>query len=247
MRLSPLYTTPEGARECVPRFVEKERRPPLRHQGIRSGGNLRVFENLAQTLVAVDASDVSRGSWKKNGVLCLLFIHPPAHGSEVSPAARNTLDSARIPRASKLLICGLFQKVRVLAQDGVESPAMGKVRAIPKVGGLHHYYTRHAACLSRSARDGYGTSRQLTPIPLSRADADPRNVLHEDDPRILVAGSSLISRSSSLWKGHPGAPRPAGSKYDSVSVFGRRIPVNCQARALSRCQSTFARFLTKRK
>ena len=77
--------------------------------------------------------------------LCLLFIHPPAHGSEVSPAARNTLDSARIPRASKLLICGLFQKVRVLAQDGVESPAMGKVRAIPKVGGLHHYYTRHAA------------------------------------------------------------------------------------------------------
>ena len=26
------------------------------HQGIRSGGPLRVFENLAQTLVAVDAS-----------------------------------------------------------------------------------------------------------------------------------------------------------------------------------------------
>ena len=41
---------------CVPRFVEKERRPPLRHQSIRSGGNLRVFENLAQTLVTVDAS-----------------------------------------------------------------------------------------------------------------------------------------------------------------------------------------------
>ena len=50
--------------------------------------------------------------------LCLLFIHPPAHGSEISPAARNTLDSARIPRASKLLICGLFLKGRVLAQDG---------------------------------------------------------------------------------------------------------------------------------
>ncbi len=29
---------------------------PLRHQSIISGGNLRVFENLAQTLVAVDAS-----------------------------------------------------------------------------------------------------------------------------------------------------------------------------------------------
>ena len=41
---------------CVPRSVEKERRPPLRHQSIISGGNLRVFENLAQTLVAVDAS-----------------------------------------------------------------------------------------------------------------------------------------------------------------------------------------------
>ena len=54
--------------------------------------------------------------WERFG-LCLLFIHPPAHGSEVSPAARNTLDSARIPRASKLLICGLFLKGRVLAQD----------------------------------------------------------------------------------------------------------------------------------
>ena len=83
----------------------------------------------------------------------------------------------------------------------VESPAMGKVRAIPKVGGLHHYLHSTRRCLSRSARDGYGTSRQLTPIPLSRVDADPRNVLHEDDPSILVAGSSLISRSSSLWKG----------------------------------------------
>ncbi len=35
---------------------KKNSAPPLRHQGIRSGGNLRVFENLAQTLVAVDAS-----------------------------------------------------------------------------------------------------------------------------------------------------------------------------------------------
>ena len=44
---------------------------------------------------------------------------PAAQGSEASPAARNTLASARIPRASKLLICGLFQKGRVLAQDGL--------------------------------------------------------------------------------------------------------------------------------
>ena len=47
--------------------------------------------------------------------------HPQFQGSEASPAARNTLDSARIPRASKLLICGLFQKGRVLAQDGVST------------------------------------------------------------------------------------------------------------------------------
>ena len=47
---------PSRRRGCVPRSVEKERRPPLRHQSIISGGNLRVFENLAQTLVAVDAS-----------------------------------------------------------------------------------------------------------------------------------------------------------------------------------------------
>ena len=60
------------------------------------------------------------GRFKSRRRLCLLFIHPPAHGSEVSPAARNTLDSARIPRASKLLICGLFLKGRVLAQDGVD-------------------------------------------------------------------------------------------------------------------------------
>ncbi len=57
-----------------------------------------------------------------------IYFHPPAHGSEVSPAARNTLDSARIPRASKLLICGLFLKGRVLAQDGV---ADGEVWSYP--------------------------------------------------------------------------------------------------------------------
>ena len=39
-------------------------------------------------------------------------------GRKSALSARNTLDSARIPRASKLLICGLFQKGRVLAQDG---------------------------------------------------------------------------------------------------------------------------------
>ena len=70
--------------------------------------------------------------------LCLLFIHPPAHGSEVGPAARNTLDSARIPRASKLLICGLFQKVRVLAQDGREIIGTGLI-----AGNIRRYGPRY--------------------------------------------------------------------------------------------------------
>ena len=33
---------------------KKNSAPRLRHQGIRSSGDLRVFENLAQTLVACD-------------------------------------------------------------------------------------------------------------------------------------------------------------------------------------------------
>ena len=82
---------------------------------------------VRRTRIADIASDTPliwgspQGDDDRNGParLCLLFIHPPAHGSEVSPAARNTLDSARIPRTSKLLICGLFQKGRVLAQDAV--------------------------------------------------------------------------------------------------------------------------------
>ena len=67
---------------------------------------------------------------RRLGTLCLLFIHPPAHGSEVGPAARNTLDSARIPRASKLLICGLLQKGRVLAQDGEKQ--IGRAYGAPR-------------------------------------------------------------------------------------------------------------------
>ena len=53
----------------------------------------------------------------------------------------------------------------------VESPAMGKVRAIPKVGGLHHQL-HSTRCLSpiRSERLP-DFSHQLTPLPLSRADA----------------------------------------------------------------------------
>ena len=54
---------------------------------------------------------------EKGGCAFYLFIRQPM-GRKSALAARNTLDSARIPRASKLLICGLFLKGRVLAQDG---------------------------------------------------------------------------------------------------------------------------------
>ena len=91
----------------------------------------------------------------------------------------------------------------------VESPTMGKVRAIPKVGGLHHYYTRRAAlhstcCLSPICS---GWLRDFAPAytsTQSRADAGSQNVLHEDDQSVLVAGSLPISCSSSLWKGQVG-------------------------------------------
>ena len=56
--------------------------------------------------------------------------------SEVSPAARNTLDFARIPRASKLLICGLFQKGRVLAQDAVVATLQCDVTPIQLVSAV---------------------------------------------------------------------------------------------------------------
>ena len=40
--------------------------------------------------------------------------------------------SARIPRVSKLLISGLFQKVRVLAQDGVRRSFSTEVETHPE-------------------------------------------------------------------------------------------------------------------
>ena len=63
--------------------------------------------------------DVIDYQQEENRVVPSIFSSASPWVSEVSPAARNTLDFARIPRVSKLLICGLFQKGRVLAQDGV--------------------------------------------------------------------------------------------------------------------------------
>ena len=86
--------------------------------------NHRRIAGFAAEELQADEIRTFAGNKKTPSWVCLLFIHPPVHGSEVSPAARNTLDSARIPRASKLLICGLFLKGRVLAQDGVGASAI---------------------------------------------------------------------------------------------------------------------------
>ena len=77
---------------------------------------MRDFRVRSSLPVARPAADLIQPCAPPVG---LSLAPPAAQGSEASPAARNTLDSARIPRASKLLICGLFQKGRVLAQDGV--------------------------------------------------------------------------------------------------------------------------------
>ena len=80
---------------------------------------LRVGGNSALCVRRTRIADICDPQKRRSRTCAFyLFIRQP-HGSEVSPAARNSLDSAPIPTASKLLICGLFQKGRVLAQDGV--------------------------------------------------------------------------------------------------------------------------------
>ena len=77
---------------------------------------MRDFRVRSSLPVARPTADLSQPYAPPVG---LSLAPPAAQGSEASPAARNTLDSTRIPRASKLLICGLFQEGRVLAQDEV--------------------------------------------------------------------------------------------------------------------------------
>ena len=93
-------------------------------------GRPRVMAEISKLVVGMAKSNPRWGYTRIRGALSnlgytvarscafYLFIRQP-HGSEVSPAARNSLDSAPISTASKLLICGLFQKGRVLAQDGM--------------------------------------------------------------------------------------------------------------------------------
>ena len=83
---------------------------------------MRDFRVRSPLPVARPAADLSQPFARPVGLL--LATRAPGV-CEASPAARNTLDSSRIPRASKLLICGLFRKVRVLAQDAVRSEILG--------------------------------------------------------------------------------------------------------------------------
>ena len=127
------------------------------------------------------ASRLRRGSLALILDLCLLFIHPPAHGSEVSPAVRNTLDSARIPRASKLLICGLFQKGRVLAQDGVEpicrmlpiAPSTYYEQKAREKDPSRQRCFRHQVLL-RGCRQWYRCGRDRVARPAEHENLDPR-------------------------------------------------------------------------
>ena len=62
------------------------------HETILTGND--TGEWIARWSKYSNASGSAGGHLSKG--LCLLFLHPPAHGSEVSPAARNTLDSGRV-------------------------------------------------------------------------------------------------------------------------------------------------------
>ena len=93
--------------------------------------------------------------------------HPQPRGRK--PAlARNTLDAARIPRASKLMICDLFQKGRVLAQDGVFTFFATGTKWRQNEYRYHYYYAYmpQARVVERNGRyylevDGVGVSVEV--------------------------------------------------------------------------------------
>ena len=95
----------------------------------------------------------------------------PGVGSQ--SAARNTLDSARIPRASKLLICGLFQKGRVLAQDGVHW--YNTQRLLEPIGNVApvEYEMNCYRSQEELARDGETQLKQSPENPVRFTDETP--------------------------------------------------------------------------
>ena len=133
---------------------------------------LSVIDSLPWCITLDNSKRISRLRFgaknsRVNGINDLpVFMH------QGSPAARNTLDSARIPRASKLLICGLFQKGRVLAQDGVHW--YNTQRLLEPIGNVAPVLCQNSAqlastkepCLSKSnsnssTRTGYAAAANI--------------------------------------------------------------------------------------
>ena len=125
---------------------------------------MRDFRVRSSLPVARPAADLSQ-PWAPPVGLLSLVTRSPGVGSQPC-GARNTLDSARIPSASKLLICGLFQKGRVLAQDGIRAFGLRsyfRTRRVPTVSEcsnqgrefcedrVHHSESRH-----RNPEAGHG-------------------------------------------------------------------------------------------
>ena len=112
--------------------------------------------------------------------------HSQPRGQEASPAARNTLDSARIPRASKLLICDLFQKGRVLAQDAVVGRAFRRGERLSAL----------AAPVS-TAFPGLGSVESVA-NDVSGTDFAPQRTCEIETSAILHFGSALTMRELCL-------------------------------------------------
>ena len=101
---------------------------------------------------------------------------------------RNTLDSARIPRASKLLICGLFLKGRVLAQDAVR-PFHSRTRWVP------------------AETDPAGAAAPLPGVPFAMA-ARARRVVAECQPRVRHWRSYARTRCMKTRESERGGAAP---------------------------------------
>ena len=122
--------------------------------------------------------------------------------SEVSPAARNTLDFARIPRASKLLILWAISK----------GPSFGTGRG----GGSYTRVVSRLAKLDLLAIDDW----LLHPLK----DADRRDLMEVIEER-AERGSMLIATQLPVKQWHTaiGDPNHADALCDRVLHRARRI------------------------
>ena len=152
----------------------------------------------------------------------------------------NTLDSARIPRASKLLICGLFQKGRVLAQDGDRASRFSHA---PSSSGLvaaasPGYYVRasrlvHDLAVARGDGSYARVVSRLAKLDLLAIDDWLLHPLKDADRRDLMEvieeraerGSTLIATQLPVKQWHTaiGDPNHADALCDRVLHRAHRI------------------------